>query len=214
LAELQDEIAKAGGHTSIEDMGVGADRQRAEQAALLRLQHEVVAAKLVSGGSLATNELIQLSAAITATLPPAVVKPMEVILVDGVSHELKRAIDAAGPDDVARVALEMANDRIVTLETENKGMVEKIDRLEREQRCLVEASQPRQDPAPLVRRGDNVVPISSASSTGGFDWVALSAMNSGASGPYLPPDPVDPKTGRRLDADGLPASRRKDGDAA
>jgi hypothetical protein len=154
-------------------------------------------------------------------LPPRMFVPDKqvpvgkLLFVDHFSFELERAINACKPDDdVGRVALAMAEARIGELEGENKGKDEKIDLLERELRRIIEASRPQdRDPVQSVRRaGDNVVPISSG--TGGMDWAALSAMNSGASGPYLPPDPVDPKTGRRLDAGGLPASRRKDDDAA
>jgi hypothetical protein len=82
LGELRDEIARATGHADFADMS-GPDRQRAEQAALLKLQYEVCAAKLVSGGELVTNELIALNEAIANTLPAAAAKPIEVVFVDG-----------------------------------------------------------------------------------------------------------------------------------
>jgi hypothetical protein len=82
LAELRDEIARAAGSGAFADMA-GPDRQRAEQAALLKLQFEVVAARLVSGGDLATNELIQLNEAIAGMMPPKRVEPLVVRFVGG-----------------------------------------------------------------------------------------------------------------------------------
>jgi hypothetical protein len=210
LAELQGEVAKDAGYASIADM-VGGDRQRAEQVALLKLQHEVCAARLVAGGELVTNELIALNDAIARTLPAATARPLtipDIVLVDGFSFELKRAIDACKDgDDIGRVALAMANDRIAELEAENKAQAKVIEDYEKERQRQEHLLSPRQDPAQPVRRAvggsDNVLPFSS-----GTDWSGLAMANSPTSG-YLPPDKFDP-AGRRLDQDGLPASRRKD----
>jgi hypothetical protein len=55
--------------------------------------------------------------------PPEARVSNEVIFVDGFSYELKRAINACKPDDdVGRVALTMAHDRIAELEGENEGL--------------------------------------------------------------------------------------------
>jgi hypothetical protein len=122
LAALRDEIARTAGYGSFADMA-GPDRQRAEQSALLKLQYEVVAAMLVSGGELVTNELIQLSDAIASTLPAVRAEPLEVVFLDATSVAIEKAMAACAPGDAARKALEIAQSRISELERTNEALM-------------------------------------------------------------------------------------------
>jgi hypothetical protein len=218
LAELQDQVAKDAGYSGIAGM-TGADRQRAEQAALLKLQHECCAAKLVSGGELVTSELIALNAAISEMLPAKTPQALEFIFTDGYSHELQRAINACAPDDVAKTALAMANDRILELEARNKSLGEQVEQLRRRV-----SEQPADEPThqrPSQRQrgaspepSANVVPMRSPVDPQSSAWAALAEANRHlSSSPYMPVDRFD-ASGRRLDERGLPASRRMDRDGA
>jgi hypothetical protein len=129
----------------------GPDRQRAEQAALLKLQYEVVAAKLVSGGDLVTNELIALSEAIASTLPPRKVAPLEVVFRDGDSSRGSR-----------------------TEEMRQEARIKELEQQLREARQhAVAPSAPVTAPSAPPAAHDNIVPISADSS-----WSALAAANS------------------------------------
>jgi hypothetical protein len=77
-------------------------------------------------------------------LPPRVFTPdpavpiATIVFVDGFSHELERAINACKPDDdVGRMALQMANDRIAELEGENKTLRAAVDDYKRENEARV-----------------------------------------------------------------------------
>jgi hypothetical protein len=110
LAELQAEVAKAAGYDGIADMS-GPDRQRAAASALLRLQHEVCAAKLLNGGELVTNELIALSEAIASTLPAKRAAPFVVEFVSSSHPEANM-----GQVRHLEEQLELARKRIAALE--------------------------------------------------------------------------------------------------
>jgi hypothetical protein len=152
LAELRDEIARTAGYDSFTDMS-GPDRQRAEQAALLKLQHEICAAKLVAGGELVTNELIALNAAIAATLPAVKAKPIQVEFI-------------RGPDPEATLKA-----RIAELEAQVRELAKHAPR-EQEPRPVARA----------VGSGNVVVPLPSRPD-GVTSWSVLRQANSPAGNP-------------------------------
>jgi hypothetical protein len=163
-----------------------------------------------------------LNAALNDTLPAAKAKPLVISWVDEFSCQLERAIDAAGPDDVAKAALAMANDRIRELEAALRAAETAAEAAERECRSLKAelAGQRASLPSPAnvvtLRPGEysNTPHPPKQPRDPPSPWAALAEANRALSGsPYLPVDTFD-ANGRRLDADGLPQSRRMDRDGA
>jgi hypothetical protein len=192
LAELQDQIAKDAGYDSIAGM-TGADRQRCEQSALLKLQFECCAAKLVSGGELITTELLALNAALNDTFPAAKAKPLVISFVDDFSYQLSRAIDSCGPDDdVAKAALQLANERLVELEAQlksSRAAVEsaerEVKRLQAEQRPSLELVNVQPSLSQRTPSGKVSAPGCTAISPESGAWQAFADLNAGF-GPQCP----------------------------
>jgi hypothetical protein len=223
LGELQAEIAKAAGHDSIEAMS-GADRQRVEQTALLRLQHEVTAAKLVAGGDVATGELLAINDAITRTLPPAAPQALTIRFVggsedrsrvDGMSDERLEAlmdllgrIDGKAPlsaETTAAVVSELQAENVKLrsevepLRAENKGLSEQVEQLRRgvsDQNAAVRPSLSHHEVLPPRRA---LLPPSPSSPWGALDFGPVGPSSPGIAhgSEYLPPDRVD-ANGKRI----------------
>jgi hypothetical protein len=217
LHEIRAELQQVLNYT--DEQVIGAVKERIALAAALRLQHEIEMARMLQGLPVATDALVKLTESIASILPKPASPPMVVTLVNCWDAALRSAIDAAAPGDKARTALEGALSRLTVAEAELKQAKDAATAAERELTRVRAQTAPAPESASAPRRAaaaagaDNVVPLGSGSS--GTDWSAL-GMAVSPQGPYLPPDKFD-ASGRRLDADGLPASRRqepKDGAAA
>jgi hypothetical protein len=80
LAEIKAKLTADLGYNA--DTLDGADKERIEHAALLKLRYEITAARLVEGSGVATDELVRLTEAVDRTLPAKAPKPIQVTYVD------------------------------------------------------------------------------------------------------------------------------------
>jgi hypothetical protein len=149
-AELRDDIIRSRG---------GIDRFDGVQQ---RILDALVAALAQTPAEIDVKAVADLMSLLPRALPQpeAQVTAMEIILVDGYSHGLKRAINSCAPgDDVGRTALAMAEARIgeLTAEVAAKGKV--IGDLQRD---LSDAHRRLSDLAVPVQALDVVTPLTSA----------------------------------------------------
>jgi hypothetical protein len=101
LAEIKAKLVADLGYNA--DTLDGADKERIEHAALLKLQYEITAARLVEGSGVATDELVRLTEAVNAMLPVKAPKPLVIRYVDsdgagnvghgGEEQRLQREVD-------------------------------------------------------------------------------------------------------------------------
>jgi hypothetical protein len=80
LREIRTELAATLGYSP--DQVAGVVKERIALAATLRLQHELTTTRLLAGQMIGTDELVKLTDAIAAVLPPPVTPPLEVRFVD------------------------------------------------------------------------------------------------------------------------------------
>jgi hypothetical protein len=144
---------------------------------------------LLAGHQVGTDELLRVSDGIASILPKPPPPALEIRFADG--------------------------DPATGGRNEEMRLQDEIKELQRKLReALQKVPKPTEMyPGPSQSHGGasgmgNVVPFNA----GGSDWSALAMANS-PRGPYLPPDKFD-EHGRRVDAAGLPASRRIDRDGA
>jgi hypothetical protein len=111
LADIKRQLAADLGHDTIEAV-TGPARERLELGALLRLQHETVAARLVEGGAVGTDELIRLSEAIAVILPPPKWEPPVIRFIDNGSVENAALSERLQRSEKERYALLAENEQL------------------------------------------------------------------------------------------------------
>ena len=210
LAELQGETAKAAGYAGIAEM-VGADRQRAEQVALLRLQFECAAARLVNNGDLVTSELIQLSQAIDAMLPKPAPQKLIIEFADSFDDRIERLLKELQPELAGSEVIRELSSRITELEAQNKSLTEQVASAQREiERLRRGPEQPAAENShsrPPLSHHEVLPPLRAAPAPrDGSPRAAFADLNAGfgpqcpaaaRSNVYLEPDAVD-GFGRRI----------------
>jgi hypothetical protein len=146
LVDLQRELATVAGFDP--DSLSADERMRVEHAAVLRLQHETLAARVIGGQAVDTNELIRLNEVVAALLPPAKVAGPTALELRFVDPRLSRLSDSQ-LNDLERLLEELEGvehvDSAVPLTAEQEAMQRRDkeiarlwqDRLALEQRLSV-----------------------------------------------------------------------------
>jgi hypothetical protein len=178
LAEIRREIAADLGHDTIEAV-TGPAREQLELGALLRLQQETVAARLVEGGSVGTDELIKLSEAIAAILPKPQWKPPPIRFIDNGSLEVQALSERLSKSERERYALLAENEQLKRRPSGQGG-------------DGITHQQPSCAPGDTSQAGSNVVPMRSSKPEHSDAYGTLAALNSNfRSSPYIGIDPND-----------------------
>jgi hypothetical protein len=186
------EIAQMQGYASPDDLA-GYDRERLHLTATLMMQREQVTADLLSGKAVAPDAVVKLSEAITTAMPAKVQKPM-VLQIEFVGEP--SAVEAALHERIDELEKQLAKAR--ALPVVERGVVDQ--RADEQTRVRPSQSQPE----PCHDSAAEAIP--------GMGML-VEANRAWSSSPYGPVDTFD-AAGRRLDADGLPQSRRIDRDGA
>jgi hypothetical protein len=188
----------------------GIDRLSVTEAAIAKGLAQCLATEPIDPG---------LIASLTAQLPPVVkryaVHSLNVRFIDHFNDELQHLLKSR-PDLGANEVITKLAGRITELETENKNLTEQVVCVQRELEQLRRGvSEPAAEIAhyrPSVSNGELLPPAPTRAlpkPKHSDVYAVLAEVNRRSSGsPYCEPDVFD-KFGRRLDADGLPASRRQ-----
>jgi hypothetical protein len=227
LREIKAELAATLGYTP--EQIVGAVKDRLNVAATLRLQHELVTARLLAGYQIGTDELLRLSDSVGSVLPKPAPQGLVIRFVggdedrsriDGMSDERLEALTSllGKIDGKAPLSSETVSAVVSELQAENAKLRSEVEPLRAEVADLQkQVSQLRASVgAPLIERaappadvshGELLPPAPSAAPRRGLPkpefsdaYEMLASANAGLG---LPPCPAAPRSNVYLEFDAL-----------